>query len=401
MAQPLTSQSVPGKPEQGELLQRRRPYPRRRLHEEILAPPQKEASPRVKAQARRALAILVLGAILLQPVAALVGPWLNHQIGQGDEVSTQWAAYVSKPAPDVLFVGASEARADVDTGRLAAALTEATGRRITVGKIGALGMGPGFIDLLVYQILHRASRPRMIVQTVEPPMFNGSPTLDCNSCWTDSETSDIWQISDLTDPGFIELALRNDPNRIPLVSGWVLPAVSAYQFLPALGCPVTAVERAVSLRLTGRLPVRLQPGSSPCDHANSVQPDLTMTPQRRAAAVAVYQKFLMADYQISPDAVAQERELVRRARAAGTEFIFLRPPFHSALRDLDGSAGKVFQGQLAALSSELGVPLLDLSRTIPDNPNLWVDPYHLNGRGSSELASHLEPALMRFVDPGT
>ena len=381
----VTSEQAPEPP-------RQRPP---RLHQEVLAPLQAAVPPAVTARARRALAVLAAGLLALQLVGGPLGRYLNHQVEQGNEVAAQWEAYASRPAPDVLFLGPSEARTDVDRQRLAAALTAASGRLVTVGSIGAEGEGPAFIDILVHRVMHRSSRPRLIVQTVETPMFNAS--LACQACWHDHLTSDTWQVSDLSDPGFVGLALRNDPNRVPLVSGWVLPAVSAYPGLPALGCPLTEVERQAALALTGRLPLRLAYGSSPCDHSDSLQPDLVMTPARHASAVVEYREVLLARYQTSAEAVAQERDLVRQAQAGGTRVVFLKPPFHSALRELDGEVGPRFDAELARIRSELGVPLVDLSAAVPDQDQLWEDPFHLNGAGAARLAPVLASALAAQV----
>ena len=108
-------------------------------HAEILALRSEPVSPAVAGRIRRALALLAAVGVLIQPMSLLAGPFLTNKVFEGTDAYTQWQRYAAAPAPDVLFLGPSEARTDVDTARLSNLLTRATGHRVTVGKLGFSG----------------------------------------------------------------------------------------------------------------------------------------------------------------------------------------------------------------------------------------------------------------------
>lgn len=373
---------VQGRPQARRLAKRR--------HEEILAPPASPVPLPVRRRAKRGLLLLLAFVVLMQPLSIPLQQYLNHKISGGTEVSAQWATYVSGPAPDVLFLGPSEARTDVDTNQVAATLSAAVGRTIRVGKIGVSAEGPAFIDALMYKVMRRASRPRLIVLTLETPMLN--PNFVCQFCQHDPLTSDLWQVTNPTDPGFFALAFRNDPNRARLVAGWLLPAFANYPSLAAFDCPLTKDARKAFAAATGSIPWELQ-AATPCEVGAAAHPDQVMTPDGEANVLQVYERDFISNYAISPTAVAQEQELVRRALDRGTQVVFLKPPFHSSIRSADADAEPRFQAEISELSSRLSVPVLDLSDSMPDDFAYWQDPLHLNRAGATALAPRLAATI--------
>jgi len=357
---------------------RKRPQPRRRrLHEEILAPVPHPLTPAAMRRAKAATAILLLIALLAQPLSIYLGRWLEADIKGGSDAYSQWQAYLSHPAPDVLFLGASETYTDIDAAQLSAGLSSAAGHRVTVGKLGFIGQEPAFHDLAMHLVMRRSSRPKVVVVAVQAPMLNAAAT--CRSC-TDPFTSDVWQISDLSDPGFIQLALNNDPNRLRLAAGWAIPLLANYPSIVGLQCPMVSFGREASRAVLGWVPNVLQ-APTYCES------NLPYRLPRDSMTEATYAN-TMLDYQ-----QAFIRHLVREAQAGGTQVLFLKPPFHSAIRTAAPQAEQMFDAQLDKMSAELGVGIVDLSSAVPDDPGYWLDPLHLNNRGAHYYGPRAVQAL--------
>jgi len=359
-------------------------------HAEILAPRSEPVSPAVAGRIRRALALLAAVGVLIQPMSLLAGPFLTNKVFEGTDAYTQWQRYAAAPAPDVLFLGPSEARTDVDTARLSNLLTRATGHRVTVGKLGFSAQAPGFLELAMYRVMARTSRPKVVVRTAETPMFNANGT--CRSCKTEQITSDIWQISDLTDPGFIRLALDNDPNPGRLIAGWVAPAVAYYPAIAALDCSVVRRARTFSQALLGSVPWELA-AQTPCELGAGAHPNSVMTADNQKSVYQAYLAMPVHQYAISGELVGNERAGAREALERGTKVIYLKPPFHSTIRNAAPEADSVFDAQLRSLAGELGVGIVDLSTAVPDDNRYWIDPLHLNQAGASYFAPKAAEAL--------
>jgi hypothetical protein len=119
----------------------------------------------------------------------------------------------------------------------------------------------------------------------------------------------------------------------------------------------------------------------------------SMTDASYANTMLDYQQAFIRDYQISPDQVSYVRHLVREAQSGGTQVLFLKPPFHSAIRTAAPQAEQLFEAQLDKMSAELGVGVVDLSTAVPDDAGYWLDPLHLNSSGAHYYGPQAAQAL--------
>ena len=367
-----------------------------RLHEEILPPKLGPSTPATIRSARRALAILALIMVVIQPISVPVGHWLNSVARSGTDAYSVWQRYVSAPVPDILVIGASTAQADIDEAGVSAQVSKVAGRSVTVEKMAFNGQGPLFFDALMYRIMQRPQHPKMIVVTTQAPDLS----VGCSSCLA-SLTPDLWDISDLTDPGFVRLALRLDPDPTRLVAGWGLPALAYYPSVVALQCLAIDYGRARAMSILGRVPLQLQnPTICETQPGYLLQTGWANQPAMGKVNVRVstdnYRRF-MADYQISPDAVSSFEDVITRARAGGVNVVLVEVPLHSIARGLFPEATQAYEQQMQAMASSLNVGLVDLSDSVPDDPTLWVDTLHLDRAGSSYFAPKLSSALAPFL----
>ena len=367
--------------------------PKVRLHEEILPPQLDSSSPIALRSSRRALVILAVGMILIQLVSAPVGHQLNAVARSGADGYSIWQQYASNPVPDVLVIGASPARTDIDEPQLAAALSSAVGRPITVGKLGFAGQTPLFLNALMYRIMKRTPHPKLIAVVAVGPELNDG----CALCVT-SVNGGLWDISDLTDPDFTRVELSLSPNPALLLTGWVFPSLAYYPSLIALQCMAFNTGRAASKALVGRVPVQLQnptvcEGTVPYKWARQA----VMTQTDYQLSVDNYRGFML-DYRVSTQTASSVAEMVTRARSGGTRIVFLQTPLHPGLRSTYPDAIRMSQQGLRDLATSLNVPVLDLSNSVPDDPTLWVDSLHLDRSGADHLTPELAKALMPMVN---
>ena len=366
--------------------------PQVRLHEEILPPQLDPSSPTAFRSSRRALVVLAVGMILIQLVSAPIGHHLNAVARSGTDGYSVWNQYASSPVPEVLVIGASPARSDIDEPQLAAALSSAAGRPITVEKLGFAGQTPLFLDALVYRIMKRTPHPKVMVVVAVGPELNAG----CNLCVT-SANGGLWDISDLTDPAFTQDELRLSPNPALLVAGWAFPSLAYYPSLIALQCMAINTGRAGAKALLGRAPVQLQnetvcEGTVPYKWARQA----VMTQRDYQASVINYAGF-MVNYRVAPDTTASVVELVTRARTGGTKVVFLQTPLHPGIRTNFPSAIQTSQQELQSLAASLSTRVVDLSDAVPDDPTLWVDGLHLDRAGADYLNPRLAAALAPVV----
>jgi hypothetical protein len=362
-----------------------------RLHEEILPPKLDPPTPAAMRSSRRALAILALVVIFIQPISLPIGHWLNSVARSGTDAYSIWQRYASAPVPDILVIGASPAQADVDEAGLSAVLSKAAGRSVTVEKLGFIGQGPLFYDALMYRIMKRPQHPKLVV------LMTGVPDLNAGCTCLTHFTASLWDISDLTDPGFVRLALRVDPDPARLAAGWVLPSLAYYPSVVALQCLAIDYGRTAAVSILGRVPQQLQ-NPSICENQPGYlftvwwahQP--AMTQANIQVSIQNYRSF-MSDYQISPNLVSSLEDTISRARAGGVNVVLVEAPLHSEARSLFPADQQVYQQQMQALASSLNVHLVDLSESVPDDPTLWVDTLHLDRAGAAYFAPTLAGAL--------
>jgi hypothetical protein len=366
-----------------------------RLHEEILPPTLGPSTPASLRRARRALAILGVGVILVQLISAPIGHRLNSVARSGTDVYSEWQKYASNPVPDVLVIGASPARTDIDEAGLSAELSTASGRPVTVEKLGFAGDGPLFLDALMYRIMKRQPHPKLIVVALVGPDLNDG----CTACLA-SVTGGLWDISDLTDPDFVRLALHLDPNPTRLVTGWVFPAFAYYPSVVALHCLAVDYGRAGAIAVLGRVPVQLQkPTICEVTAAYKWARQTAMTESDYQGSIDQYRGFML-DYRVSPETVSSVTDMVTRARADGTNVVFLETPLHSGVRSLFPGAIQTYQHELHILASSLNTGVVDLSDSVPDDPTLWVDVVHLDRAGAHYFAPQLAHQLFPYLPSG-
>src|SRR5438094_2385906 len=194
------------------------------------APPAPETRPRratrlttsVSQRAKIALLLFVALVLALQALSVPVAYYAMHRLVEwvpdfsGIGTHAQWSAYLARPrAPDVLFVGDSQAFTDVDTEAISGLVSSRLGRQVAVGKLGVSGEGPDFLNALIYRVMNRPSHPRLVLLELSQATLNEFRGFD--------PSADLWQISEPFDPGFMARAYRVDPHRGRLARAWVLP----------------------------------------------------------------------------------------------------------------------------------------------------------------------------------
>jgi hypothetical protein len=359
-----------------------------RLHEEILPPELDPTTPIADRNARRALAVLAIGVALLQLVSAPIGHQLNSVARSGTDVYSVWQHYASSPVPDVLVIGASPARTDVDEVVLAAQLSSAVGRPITVGKMGFAGQTPRFLDALMYRVMKRPEHPKLIaLVTVGPELNEG-----CAICIY-STNGGLWDITDFTDPELLRLSLQLSPNPGWLVAGWVVPTFAYYPSLIGLQCIAFDAGRSLSTRLVGRVPIQLQ-NTTACEATAAYKwgRQAEMMQEDYRGSLINYKGF-MAEYRLSPATVASLGSIVNRARSGGSHVVFLETPLHPGLRTYFPDEVRKSQEQLHIVAQDLNADVIDLTNLVPDDPGLWVDGLHLDKAGADYFAPQLAQAL--------
>lgn len=349
--------------------------------------------PDLERRARSALLVLFLIAIVAQPIAVQIANHSLRDVYAGADAHTQWNDYLTHPTPEVLFIGASNARMDVDVPSLTRILSARAGRPVSVGKLGVNAEQPTFLEALTYRVMKLQSRPRLIVFIVAAAMFN--PTFYCRACVAgDLLTLDLWQISFPYDAAFMKLAATLDPNWPWLLTGWMLPAVGYYQQeMAAVQCPVVDAGRHLYSGQHWPVPAAfLRPTA--CDLGVHPLPDEVMTPEKRSAVYDLYLGQFVENYRFSSVLADHMRQMVAIVRSAGaTALLATLPEF--GLSDVAPAAHAEFWIRIRALADELGINDVNLSTELNDQPNLWTDPMHLNRAGAARLA----PTLARAIWP--
>ncbi|HZQ49642.1 MAG TPA: hypothetical protein VFB69_04975 [Candidatus Dormibacteraeota bacterium] len=362
--------------------------PRVRLHSEILPPDLGPATPAALRTSRRALAIMAVGIVIVQLISAPIGHRLDAIAHTGTDVYSLWEKYVTHPVPDILILGASPARTDVDEGILSGDLTALIGRPVRAETMGFPGENPLFLDALMYRIMKRTPHPKLIALTTIGPDLSENCFL-CNV----AVNPGLWDISDLTDPGFVQLALHVSPNPSWLAIGWALPVFAYYSSLIALQCVAYDAGRSVSTKVIGRIPRQLQ-NPTPCETLAAYKwgTQSTMTPGDFTGSLDTY-RIGMLKYDVSPRIYSSVADMIARARAGGSKVVFLRPPLHPALLASFPGQVQTSKQSVDAIAGQLNLNVIDFSDAMPYDPNLWVDALHLDRQGAGVFAPQLAGAL--------
>jgi len=315
----------------------------------------------VRSRATAALATLALAFIALQPISDAVFPGALRELLGNDSAAAQWNRYAALQAPDVLIVGDSRARIDIQGSVVSVLLSSAAGRSLTVSNIGVNAEQPAFLDALIYRVLHRTSRPSILILNLSEYQFNVHYSYD--------STEDLWQISDPFDLGFVSRAFQDatDPGR--LVRGWMLPVFADY--------PV--IVRAIR-----------------CGSAPFADPETCNQLPKTATEQAAYytQRFheVMADYQFSEAQTSHVLGSAAMAKEYGVHFGLAILPV-LGIPKTEAAGYSRFETGANDLAKRMSVPLLDLHDLFQDQPSNWSDPNHLNAKGANELAPYLATAV--------
>lgn len=317
-------------------------------------------------EARGTLLALLAIAIVLQPAAIGLGRQTLANLGGGADTFGQWDAYLSRPiAPDVLFVGDSRVRADIDAAGIAALLSRPE-QAVRVFKLGISSGQPAFLSALTYRVLERPTRPRILIYGLSEFQFNDGSTWDA--------TADYWAISEPPTVSHVarSIARSTDPGR--LLRGWVVPVLANDRLLwRGADC------------WWARLRV-----STACSEQDAFATQV-MTGADEATVLTAYRQDLR-DYRYSSSQEQYLIELITAARAQNVTVALLIPPVWR-IDELYPARYLDYLTRMQTLARDHNVGLLDLHTAMRDQPNLWADPSHLNVVGAQALAPMLLPLL--------
>lgn len=328
-------------------------------------------------RSRTAIIIFVAAAFLLQPLSVPLAHRAMKDLSDLPDASTQWQAYTARPAPDVLFVGDSETLTDVAPDRVGQLLSSELGRQVSVGKLGLPGETPDVIHVLVYRIMQRESRPKLLVYEVNE--------LTMNSYWQWEPSYDLWLLSE-PDPDYIQLALKVDRQPAWLIKAWLVPYFATAPVLAkAAECKLVEGSRSLAAKLLHHVPVELRP-ETPCEAVHHLG----------QAVIGNIDPYLV-NYSYSKTREDYVRASLNLARSQTTAVMFIQLPARR-LEQRAPESYAIFEGHVAALASELGVPSVNLVTSLESNdpdPGLYLDDGHLTDRGAVALA----PAVAAAVAP--
>jgi hypothetical protein len=337
----------------------------------------------VRRYAWRSLATVVSLFVVVQVASVPAGLAAFGNIYNGADTHSTWHAYLAGPAPEVLFLGASDARADVDTQEIARLLSVDAGRPVTVGRLGIVGEGPDFFEVLAYRVMSQPHHPRLLVVSLGMIEFNSSYVFD--------PTADLWQISDPIDYGFMSVAYRADPYRERLLRDWLLPYFVSYRPVgTAVQCQIKAVTNKV-MQLTSGRSAPLDPTT--CDESRGIGFDKVMTDPVREKMEQLYRNVYMRNFQFDDRQARHLANLVAMAKHQGAMVMLLTLPTYQLDR-LYPDEHAALEAKLENLAAGAGVGFANLMVEFNTSPELWSDPIHLNSAGARALAPRLSTTIV-------
>jgi hypothetical protein len=342
-------------------------------------------SSRVRTNALVSLGIICAALLLAQPASIPVSNVIRTWIYAGSDTQSQWTAYLARPkAPDVLFVGDSATRMDVDVAAVASELSTKSGRPVDVAKIGANGERAAWMSALVMRVMSRPSKPLLIVFELTDVTFNAT-----TDGWWDPSV-DLFQISLPADLAYMRYAYSVDNNPGHLARDWAVPFFVAAPVF-AFGATCVMVEGA--RRASGPTPPGFLRQPSGCEDARLPSPDAHVTPYTDNWTRTQLYGPTIANYRFSEIEAGYARNAVALARAGQTQIVFAVYPFLN-LDDLNPAAHPEFDRRTSELASSLNVKLVDLYHSsVRDDKSLWGDPVHLNRWGARALAPSLADGI--------
>jgi len=336
-------------------------------------------------RAKLALILLVVMLVAVQYGGVSLGHYYGYRLSGIADSYWQWNHYMSDP-PDVLFVGDSRVREDVDLNAVEGIVAGELGRSVRVGKIGFDSAQPRNLLALVYRVTHFAKRPRLVLFGMSEYQYSNAYNFD--------PTYDFWNMSLPPDLGFYQLAFEIDTgNQGRLLTGYIDPLGANQKVLETgIPCTVHDLKRLIATNTPIKPADALAPLSN-CDTPYSFA-NLTMTAAARDRIYAQYRQIFATNYSYSQTQDSYVRRAAAMARAAGVALAFFVPPEYH-LEDLNPAAYSEFHDRTASLAAALGARRYDFHSEFGDSMALWADPAHLNGKGAFQLAPQLASMIQQ------
>lgn len=312
--------------------------------------------------ARWALVVLAAVAVALQPISTVLAKATLANLDDGTDTWSIWSNYAASEAPDVLFVGDSRVRQDVDPDAIARAMSIGSRHTVSVAKIGLSNADAMLIDAAMYRVVSRPDKPRTIVIAVSEFAFNANYQPD--------RTDDYWQLSGPPDLGFMQVALDHDWNRSRLLEGWAVPLVAQW--------PILAEG--------------IQCGISPTPNCNYAATHIHldhMTQQEHDLILSYLVDMQLRNYSFSNTELNWLISTARRVRAVGSRLAFVVLPING-IAELNPAAYLEFLDRTRPVATRFGAPFSDLHSAVDQSDwTLWTDPSHLDDKEARAFASEL------------
>jgi hypothetical protein len=344
--------------------------------------------------ARGATVALVLLAVMLVGVelgSVAIAHSYGHRLSGDADSFWEWNNYMQSP-PDVLFVGDSRVREDVNLSSVQDLLDKQPGPKIRIGKIGFDSAQPRNLVALMYRVTHQAVRPKLI--------FYGMSEYQYGSAYNFDPSYDFWNMELPLDWGYFQLTYEVDTGRQDrLVRGYLNP-LAANQKILETGAPCTIydIKNVIASHTPIRLAGALEP-LYPCTTPYSFA-DLTMSPESRDRVFAQYREIFATNFSYSEDQASYARRAVGMARSAGIQVAFFVPPQYR-IDELNPSAYAEFESQTTSLAREMNIDRYDFHADLRYSQVLWADPAHLNGVGTVEFAPQVTAMIVAELSKST
>ena len=283
----------------------------------------------------------------------------------------QWRLYLADPPADILYIGDSRVREDIDGAAIARSLAGGAGGAARVSSIGIDAAKPSFTRAIAEQVVRSAPphRPRTIVIAVSEYQLN--ETWDDLAASGGSQTPYFWQVGSPFDLSYARVALEQDRDPERLLAGWMVPLLANYSVLVnGLRCDVAALRSAPDCvdEYQNRLRVM----------------DAVSLERWRHIIRDQY----LGDFRPSSFQIESLERCVRDLQEAGVEVHLVVLPVYR-VEELDPARYHDFLQVLGSVSLRTGVNLTDLHSMFDSQPEFFADPNHMNARGAEALGPHL------------
>jgi hypothetical protein len=342
-----------------------------------------QALVRTRHYAKAALWIVLGMFVVAQPLSVPLAYQSLRVLYAGEDTHSQWQDYLSRDAPDVLFLGASDTKSDVDTRAVAAELSSVAAGPVSVGKLGVDAEKPDFFAALMYRVMHRPTHPRLVIISLAENEFSIDYPFD--------PTSDLWQISEPFDLGFMQAAYRLDPDRDQLARRWLVPYFATFRPIVSVAqCPLLATARRSGAIARTFHAVR---DLNDCEVGRSNVTDRVMDPERNRKVMAGFVA-AVSNFHFDERQGENLKQAIEIARQGAAQVVLMRNP-NFRLGGFFTDKQQLLLDRLRGLAMAEGVPFIDLVDVLQDDSFLWNDFQHLNRTGARAYAPILAKAISR------